>query len=375
MRPKKIQSTLGITLIMVMAATLVVTTVLHNTYGSTPVSISVGPNARAPNGPSGGPSVSGDNRTVRYVAFWSEASNLTNRDTNDASDIFVWGRPPSTVPRHLNSGTLRIASLNNSGAQLNGSSRHPSIDGSMLNGPHCVAFQTTATNASAHDSTPDSDIYVRDLRSRKTFWASRGVDGDATEPSIAGNCSKVAFQAGGNIWVSSIRRSIRKRVGGGESPDFSRDGKSLAYIHRGVVAFRHGSTLKRLSRGADPMVSDYATVGGWAVTYNANGDVRIALIHHGRERDHVAIHHAVNGGVTAMAAGRGIVVFARGKSVNYLNRNTGNTDDLAYANDAVTEVDCSARANLVAFVATGGEHFIDAKENVHRNVYVKWLRK
>ncbi|MBJ7354947.1 MAG: hypothetical protein JHC98_08990 [Thermoleophilaceae bacterium] len=365
----------GVAAVLLIPVTWMVKGIISGTYGSAPVNISVGPGGRAPNGPSGEPTVSGDNRTVRYVAYSSEASNLVHGDENAARDIFVWARPLGVVPRHLSTGSLRIASVNNSGGQLNGDSSHPSLDGSMENGPHCVAFQTVATNASSHDTTDDSDIYVRDLRSHKTYWASRGVHGDATQPSIAGNCKKVAFQADGSIWVSAVGYTNVKRIGGGKMPDFSRDGESLTYVNDGEVVFRHGSTVKRLSRGANPTVSDYASVGGWAVTYNSNGNVRIGLIMHGRARDSVAVHDASNGGVTARAAARGIVVWTRGNSVNYLNRHTGNSDDLAYANDEVTEVDCSARANMVAFAATGGDDFIDAKGNSQRSVYVMWLPK
>ena len=63
--------------------------------------------------------------------------------------------------------------------------------------------------------------------------------------------------------------------------------------------------------------------------------------------------------MTAYAAQRGIMVYATGNSVFYLNRHTGNTDDLAHAYSNVSDLSASARSNLVAFAASGGENFHD----------------
>jgi hypothetical protein len=69
------------------------------------------------------------------------------------------------------------------------------------------------------------------------------------------------------------------------------------------------------------------------------------------------------------------VVWARSNALYYLNRNTGNSDDLAYGHSRITEIDSSARANLIAFAAAGGDSFIDARGNRTKSVYVKWLPK
>jgi hypothetical protein len=344
-------------------------------YGSTPLNISTGPNGEAPNGPSGDPTVSGDNRVVRYVGFDSVASNLVGGDSNGVSDIFVWRRP-SGVPNQLGDGRLTRVSLNNDGAQLDGASVDPSIDGSLGSRPHCVAFQSAATNAAAGDRTSDWDIFVRSLRTDRTIQLSVRVPGDAVNPAIAGDCSRVAFEASGSVWVSDVDHPHPRPVGRGSDPDFSLDGNSLAYVGSdGVVVFRHGSTKRRLSAGSDPRVSDHSPEGGWAVTYDAGGDLRMGFIDGGRTRITTAVRNARNGGLTSKVAHRGIVVWARGNSVNYLNRHTGNSDDLAYANNTVTQVECSARANLVAFAATGGSGFIDAPGNTTQSIYVKWLPK
>jgi hypothetical protein len=344
------------------------------TYGSTPVSISSGLGSAAPNGSSGEPAVSGDNRSVRFVAYSSFASNLVQGDSNGVRDVFAWFRPSHSVPRSLRSGRLQRVSVGTRG-EANGDSSNPAVDGSMINRPHCVAFQSTATNLSGNDALPDSDIYIRDLRRKRTVLVSNGIAGDAINPSIAGNCKKVVFEAGGQVYWSRVGAGAPRSLGAGNDPRYSRDGKSITFVRNGSVIFRHGGFKAKLSVGSEPRVSDYATAAGWAVVYNAGGNVKLALINNGRKSIQTAARDAVVGGVTSRAAGRGIVVWARNKALYYLNRHTGNSDDLAYGHSRITEIDSSARANLIAFAAAGGENFIDARGNRTKSVYVKWLPK
>jgi hypothetical protein len=343
-------------------------------YGSTPVSISTGVDSAAPNGSSGEPAVSGDNRNVRFVAYSSYASNLVEGDTNATRDVFAWFRPTNRVPRALRSGRLTRVSIGEYG-QANGDSSNPAVDGSMINRPHCIAFQSTATNLSGKDALPDSDIYVRDLSRNRTVLVSNGMSADSVNPSIAGNCKKVLFESGGKMYWSRVGAGSPKSIGTGNDPRFSRDGKSITYSHDGNVYFRHGGYEKRLGSGSEPRVSDYATSYGWAVAYNSHGNAKVGIVNGGRLSIQTAARHAVVGGVTSRAAHRGIVVWARSRALYYLNRHTGNSDDLAYGHSSITEIDTSARANLISFAAAGGESFIDARGNRAKSVYVKWLPK
>ncbi|MBJ7355486.1 MAG: PD40 domain-containing protein [Thermoleophilaceae bacterium] len=338
------------------------------------MSISSGMGGATPNGNSGEPAVSGDNRAVRFVAYSSYASNLVRGDSNGVRDIFAWFRPTNRVPRALRSGRLQRVSFGPNG-QANGESSNPAVDGSMVNRPHCVAFQSTATNLSSRDATPDSDIFVRDLRRKRTILISNGISGPAVNPSIAGNCKKVLFESGGKVYWSRVGAGAPKSLGTGTEPRFSRDGKSITFVRGGNVVFRHGRLKRTLGPGGAPRVSDYATSHGWAVAYNSGGNVKVGIINGGRKSIQTAARNAVVGGVTSRAAHRGIVVWARSHALYYLNRNTGNSDDLAYGHSNITEIDASARANLIAFAATGGENFIDARGNRTKSVYVKWLPK
>src|SRR4051812_325646 len=168
---------------------------------------------RPPTGVSGGPAVSGDNRKTRLAAFHSAASNLVRHDTNRKTDVFVWRRPRGRRGLRLTrlTGKLLLASISSRWVQGNGSSTNPSLDGSLTSRPHCVAFQSTSTNLDPADADAVSDIFVRDLRTNRTHVVSGSVDAPATNPSIDGHCRRVAFQAGGWIWVAKPRGGFARR--------------------------------------------------------------------------------------------------------------------------------------------------------------------
>src|SRR4051794_36355880 len=173
-------------------------------FGTYPLNISVAPNGAPANGSSSSPALSGDNRKTRLAAFQSDASNLVAGDANSVTDVFVWARPKGhqglSLPK--GSGSLQRVSVPNAGGEANAASRAPSLDGSVAKNPHCVAFESDASNLAAGDSDAVTDVFVRDLRSSKTMLVSRGITAPATDASIAGDCSKVAFVANGQVLVA-----------------------------------------------------------------------------------------------------------------------------------------------------------------------------
>lgn len=333
-------------------------------FGTAPLNIAVGPNGEAANAASGGPDISGDDRSGRLVLFHSDASNLVPGDVNGQRDVFVWRRPAGFAGLELNQigqGSLSRVSVGPRGRQANGPSQNPSVDGSLNSAPHCVAFESKATNLAKGDSSSDSDIYLRNLRSRGTVLISKGVHGDASAPSIAGDCRHVAFTAGRAVWTARPG-DPPQRVGPGTMPDYSLDGDSLAYrTSSGGIKFVHSGHSANLGKGTDPIVSDDSEGGGWAVGFNDGGQVKLAVIHRsgGKRLLTLAGPDAVLGGVTAYAANRGIVTYAVGATLFYLNRNSGVADDIANANEKILEAAASARANFAVFTSTGGSGFVE----------------
>lgn len=333
-------------------------------FGTNPLNISVGPNGEAANAASGGPDISGDDRYGRLAVFHSDASNLVGNDGNGQRDVFVWWRPRGYSGLSLDQiglGSLSLVSVSSSGRPANGPSQNPSVDGSMHSKPRCVAFQSQATNLANGDSSSDWDIYLRDLRRNRTTLVSRGVRGEATDPSISGNCRLVAFTSGGAVWTAKPGKKPH-RVAGGSMPDYSLDGKSLAYRNSsGHIKFEHSGHSETFGTGTNPIVSDESKGGGWAVGFNSGGQVMLGTVKRSghNSTSTVAGSDAVLGGVSAYAANRGIVTYAVGASLFYLNRHSGNSDDLAHANDPIGEAAASARANFVLFTSTGGGGFVE----------------
>src|SRR3954471_969933 len=328
----------------------------HHMFGTLPLPISIGSSHKPANGDSGGAAVSGDNRKMRLAAFHSTASNLVAGDSNGKSDVFVWQRPRGRAGLVLNhlGGNLRRVSVNNSGQQANGDSTNPSLDGSITSVPHCVAFQSTATNLAGGDSDSTSDIFVRDLRTKHTYLVSGGVGPAATSPSIDGHCRSVAFAAGGAVFTGSAHGGRGHRLSGGGQPDYSLDGSALVWARGGSVFIRRNGATSKVGPGSNPRVSDNES-GIWGIVFDTKArlkgsdhdshvDVYTRVVHGrgGPSRTDLISSaggtNAYNGGITAYGANRGIIVFGieegAGSGLWYRNNHTGNIDDLAFTTEA-----------------------------------------
>lgn len=343
-------------------------------FGTNPLPVSVGASHQEPNGDSGGAAVSGDNRKTRLAAFHSAASNLVAGDTNGKTDVFIWHRPRGRAGLVLDriGGSLERVSVGPGGREANGDSTNPSLDGSITSVPHCVAFQSTATNLASGDSDPTSDIFVRDLRSGRTYLVSGGVGPAATNPSIDGHCRNVAFEAGGAVWTGSAHGGRAHRVSGGGEPDYSLDGSALVWSDGGSVFIRRNGATTKVGPGSNPRVSDEES-GIWGIVFDTGArlkqsdhdsyvDVYTRVVHArgGPSRTDLIStapgQNAYNGGITAYGANRGIIVFGieegAGSGLWYRNNHTGNIDDLAFTTEGKLEgIATSARANFVAFSA------------------------
>lgn len=121
----------------------------------------------------------------RFVAFSSSANNLSSADDNGVVNTFVRDRAGSTTV---------ATSFSTSGAAADDSSYVTSIssDGSR------VAFQSGADNLSTAHNTQVSNLFVRDLAASSTVLVSRAADGQgasaaSTQAEISGDGRFVAF--------------------------------------------------------------------------------------------------------------------------------------------------------------------------------------
>jgi hypothetical protein len=249
-----------------LAATCFATAARANVHGSRVTALI----SRNANGPSTGGAFSQDGRTASLYAFTSAATNLVGGDSNGANDVFV-------LHRNGMGGSIDRVSVASNGAQANADSSSPSVDGSNSRSPHCVAFQSNATNLDPRDTTPDSDIYVRNLAHGTTHVVAPGAS-DAVQPTIDGACRFVSYAAGGTVFVAKVAGGTPLAIAQGDQPDQETDGRGVTYVRNGQVWYqryargRHG--LRK--RGPERLVSAGRSGAGNGPSahpsVNANGE-------------------------------------------------------------------------------------------------------
>ena len=225
-------------------------------------------------------SISGDGR---YIAFYSDATNLVSGDTNGEADIFVHDRQ---------SGQTIRASVASDGAQANAGSSYPSLSS---NGRY-VTFSSGATNLVTGDTNGKGDVFVRDIQSGITTLVSvnsmgEQADGGGFSPDISGDGRYVIFLSkshnldpraedygsyplayvhdlqGGQTMVQTVYSTgDLMEVGDIDMPVISRDGRYVAFEFR-----QHGDPYQ------NTWVRDLQTGTSVGAAYNAAGDAWPAI--------------------------------------------------------------------------------------------------
>ena len=155
--------------------------------------------------------LSGISANGRFVVMWSEASNLTQGDTNGVADVFIRDRVSKTTER---------VSIGSDGAQL------PSESGQAVisaNG-RFIAFESAAT------------VYVYDRVGGTTEFIGRGG-----EPALSANGRYLAFndglgqivvrdRAAGSTELVSIAPDGTPLSGTAVTPTISANGRFVAFV-------------------------------------------------------------------------------------------------------------------------------------------------
>lgn len=154
------------------------------------VQVSNGVGSTVPNGASRYASVSADGR---FVAYWSDASNLVAGDGNGVADIFVGDAQDGFA-------SAERVSLGAGGAQINGPSR--ALSSSAISGDgRLVAFAVdTPVSIDGSNAGTLEDVFVRDRTAGTTRLVSKssaGVAGNSSsdQAAISPNGRYVAFRS------------------------------------------------------------------------------------------------------------------------------------------------------------------------------------
>jgi len=129
------------------------------------IRVDVGP-AGEGNGVSEGSSISADGHVVTYRSW---ASDIVRDDTNKRPDVFV---------RDWVTGVTQRANVSSSGAQADGTS----FRGVLSADGRYVGFRSRAKNLVKHDTNDALDVFIRDLRRKKTIRISVASSGTQADP-------------------------------------------------------------------------------------------------------------------------------------------------------------------------------------------------
>jgi len=219
---------------------------VHDRATGTTDRVSLAGDGTEPDGQSQRPTLSADGR---FVAFWSDATNLVAGDTNDVADVFVYDRADRIVRR---------VSTGPAGVQANGESVRPVISGDGA----AVAFESAAKNlipkdllGRPTDTNAARDVFVHDMATAETTRVSVASDGaegagESVRPSISADGRVVGFQSeaafdsadtnqardvylhdreSGTTTRVSVGDSEAEGGGGSFSPSLSADGRYVAF--------------------------------------------------------------------------------------------------------------------------------------------------
>jgi Tol biopolymer transport system component len=166
---------------------------LRDRQAGTTALVSVTPAGDRGNQHSASPRISADGR---YVAFESQATNLTVPPTNAWKQILRWDRL---------TGEIIQVSLQANGSQATAHCLRPSISGDGSR----IAFHTLA-GLEPLDDTGNQDIYLRDVDAGTTELVSVSSDGlhsgnlHSYDPAVSGDGGKVAFHSdAGNLMADT----------------------------------------------------------------------------------------------------------------------------------------------------------------------------
>jgi Tol biopolymer transport system component len=137
---------------------------VHDMVSGATERVSVDSNGAQCNGGSGHPSISPDGR---FVAFYSNASDLVPGDAILTFDVFVHDRL---------SGATTCVSVDSNGVPGNGSNNSPSTCAISADGRY-TAFASDASNLVPADTNGTVDVFVRDLGAASAFVSMCFGDG------------------------------------------------------------------------------------------------------------------------------------------------------------------------------------------------------
>ncbi len=321
---------------------------VRDTLTNTTTRVSVDSAGNQANDASGRPSISADGR---FVAFYSDASNLVPGDTNSSGDIFVRDTLTNTTTR---------VSVDSAGNQQYGSRSFFNFPSISADG-RFVAFDSSASNLVPGDTNGYTDIFVRDRLTNTTTrvsFDSAGNQGNSVSqtPSISPDGRFVAFESftsnlvpgdtnsSGDIFVRDTLTNTTTRVSvdsAGNQRNFRSDNPSTSADGR-FVAFESGVFNIVGTKTFDIFVRDTLTNTTTNVSFDSAG-------------------YPEEGGNPSISADGRFVAFYASPS-NVVPGDTNNTDDIFVADTSSTPNVINGTLGNDNLTGTSGNDIINGLE-------------
>lgn len=359
--------------VLTMSAVLVPSIPAHAAEpGTTTTRVSVGADGVQADNNSTHPSISNDGRVV---AFGSNARNLAAGDTNAFYDIYA---------HDMSSRTTVLVSVGAGGVAADAASSSPRISG---NG-RFVTFYSDATNLVAGDTNGEPDVFVHDLRTKKTVMAPGGTEGGLF-PDISDSGRYVTYstdsalvaedtQAYMDVYlfdrvtgkVSLVSGAPPGQSGVGDAWDsyISGNGRFVAYKSRigsgdnGIFLYDRvaGSTTQLLDTvsslgpiSANGRFLTFSSDSSTLVDGDTNGDLDIFLLD--RVTRKVTAVATTPAGVPGDGLSLGPDISSDGRYVSYWSTSTNLVADIADPGIHVYRYDRQTGRNTVVSIPPGGK--------------------
>jgi len=231
---------------------------VHDRQKGQTTRVSVSSSDAEGNGASYNSSISTDGH---YVAFFSDASNLVDSDSNGSIDVFVHDRQTTQTSRE---------SVSSAGAQGNGTFLYGSVPSISSNGRY-VAFDSDADTLVAGDSNNVRDVFVRDREEGETTRVSVSSldaqgNGASFYPSISSDGRYVAFSSDATNLMASDSNSMNDTfVHDRKTGQTTRVSVSSAGVQGSTSGFFFGSSAPSISSDGQ-----HVAFSSWADNLVAN---------------------------------------------------------------------------------------------------------
>jgi hypothetical protein len=252
-----------------------------------------------PNGPSTNGVISNDLRYARLIAFQSDGSDVVAGDTNGVTDVFAVKRGGSFSNKGTpwQPGGTVLASKPRTAKIANGPSFAPAVDGGVDTAPRCVAFLSAASNLLGGDTNGKVDAFLSKgpgvSITRVSLPDGKQSTTDTTQVAISRDCSRVAFVAGGKLYVRTGGKTRRLNVKGNEADPSFAAGKTNDLVFAGrkgvyLSAEATGSPKLVAKGGRDPA---YNSIKRQTLAYEKTVDGRVQVFSRDLGRDERLVSH------------------------------------------------------------------------------------